>query len=126
SYGHVRDLPKGRKLPNEQVAGVNIHDGWLARYEVPKPEKNSGRRKTPQQILTELKKEAAKAGRVYLATDPDREGEAIAWHILDELNLEEDSTYRINYNEITNSAAKMATANPKKMKMTRRKAQKAR
>src|SRR5262245_40990361 len=56
SYGHVRDLPKGRRLPGEEVAGVNITQGWIPRYEVPKPEKGF-RRKTAQQILSELKKE---------------------------------------------------------------------
>ncbi|MFL5329330.1 MAG: type I DNA topoisomerase [Gemmataceae bacterium] len=126
SYGHVRDLPKGRRREGEEVAGVNIANGWLPRYEVPKPDKNYGRRKTPQQILAELKKEAAKAGKVYLATDPDREGEAIAWHIFDELNLEDDRTYRINFNEITKSAVQHAIANPEKIDMDRVKAQEAR
>ena len=126
SYGHVRDLPKGRKREGEEVAGVNIANGWLPHYEVPKPDKNAGRRKTAQQILSELKKEAAKASKVYLATDPDREGEAIAWHIYDELKLNEDSTFRINFNEITKTAVQKAIANPDKINMDRVKAQEAR
>jgi DNA topoisomerase-1 len=126
SYGHVRDLPKGRRKPGEEVAGVNIADGWVPRYEVPKPDKQFGRRKTPQQIIAELKKEAAKAGKVYLATDPDREGEAIAWHVFDELNLDDASTYRITFNEITRSAVQHALANPDKIDMDRVKAQEAR
>jgi DNA topoisomerase-1 len=126
SYGHVRDLPRGRRKPDEEVTGVNIAKGWLPRYEVPKPDKQFGRRKTPQQILAELKKEAAKANRVFLATDPDREGEAIAWHILDELKLGEDRTYRITFNEITKSAVQHALAHPDKIDMDRVKAQEAR
>src|SRR5205085_1100055 len=100
--------------------------GWVPRYEVPKPDKNYGRRKTPQQILAELKKEAAKAGKIYLATDPDREGEAIAWHILDELKLNEDTTFRITFNEITKSAVQNALAHPDKIDMDRVRAQEAR
>lgn len=126
SYGHVRDLPRGRKKAGEEVAGVNISEGWVPRYEVPKPDKNTGRRKTPQQILSELKKEASKAGRIFLATDPDREGEAIAWHILDELKLEDDRTYRITFNEITKSAVQHAIEHPDKVDMDRVRAQEAR
>lgn len=126
SYGHVRDLPRGRRRTGEEVAGVNIADGWVPRYEVPKPEKNQGRRKTAKQIITDLKKEAAKAAKVFLATDPDREGEAIAWHIFDELNLDEASTFRITFNEITRSAVQHALANPDKIDMDRVKAQEAR
>ena len=58
---------------------------------------DQSRRKTPRQVLTELKQEATKANRILLATDPDREGEAIAWHIKDELNLDEDRTFRIRF-----------------------------
>ncbi|MBX7104698.1 MAG: type I DNA topoisomerase [Gemmataceae bacterium] len=126
SYGHVRDLPRGRKKAGEEVAGVNIAEGWVPRYEVPKPDKNQGRRKTAQQIISELKKEAAKAGKVYLATDPDREGEAIAWHILDELKLDDDTTYRVTFNEITKSAVTKAIEHPDKIDMDRVKAQEAR
>ncbi len=126
SYGHVRDLPRGRRKPGEEVAGVNIANGWVPRYEVPKPDKNYGRRKTPQQIIAELKKEAAKAGKVYLATDPDREGEAIAWHIFDELNLDDATTFRVTFNEITRTAVQHAMANPDKIDMDRVKAQEAR
>lgn len=126
SYGHVRDLPKGRRIKGEEVAGVNIAEGWVPRYEVPKPDKTFGRRKTPQQILTELKKEADKAHNVYLATDPDREGEAIAWHILDELNLDEGRVFRVTFNEITKSAVQNAMAKPDKINMDRVRAQEAR
>src|SRR5262249_39059158 len=101
SYGHVRDLPT-RKKQGEQVAGVDISGGWKATYAVVEREggQRAGRR-TAKEILAELKREAGKANRVYLATDPDREGEAIAWHIQDELNLADSRTFRIAFNEIT-------------------------
>src|SRR5205807_1938700 len=77
SYGHVRDLPKGRRAKGEDVVGINIEGGWLPRYVVPdkddKDEGGKGRRRTAKDIITELKKEAGKAGIVYLAPDPDRE-----------------------------------------------------
>src|SRR5207253_9004643 len=79
SYGHVRDLPR-RRRKGEQVAGINIEDGWIPTYVVEdKDEGGRGgnpksRRRTPKDILAELKREAAKANRVFLATDPDREG----------------------------------------------------
>src|SRR5262249_53333554 len=97
SYGHVRDLPR-RRRKGEQVAGINIEDGWIPTYVVEdKDEAGRGghktRRRTPKEILAELKREAAKANRVFLATDPDREGEAIAWHIEDELKLDEERTF---------------------------------
>ena len=119
SYGHVRDLPR-RRRPGEVIAGVNLK-GWVPTYVVEdKDDKSKGgkghfRRKTPKQILAELKKEAAKAEHVYLASDPDREGEAIAWHIVDELKLPEDRTYRIAFNEITRSAVQAALSHPGKI-----------
>jgi len=127
SYGHVRDLPK-RKIKGERIAGVNIDQGWETRYEVPKDKgERSGRGfRTPHQILTELKQEANRSRRVLLATDPDREGEAIAWHLLDELNLDDDRTFRIAFNEITRNAVNAAIAHPGKIDMNRVGAQEAR
>ncbi len=119
SYGHVRDLPRRRRA-GEVIAGVNLK-GWVPTYVVEdkddtsKGGKGHFRRKTPKQILAELKKEAAKAEHVYLASDPDREGEAIAWHIVDELKLPEDRTFRIAFNEITRSAVQAALAHPGKI-----------
>jgi DNA topoisomerase-1 len=119
SYGHVRDLPR-RRRPGEVIAGVNL-EGWVPTYVVEdkddkaKGAKTNFRRKTPKQILGELKKEAAKAEHIYLASDPDREGEAIAWHIVDELKLPEDRTYRITFNEITRSAVQQALSHPGKI-----------
>ncbi len=127
SYGHVRDLPRRRK-PGEVIAGVNL-DGWVPTYVVEdKDDKSKGGRrfKTSKQILAELKKEASKANHIYLATDPDREGEAIAWHIEDELKLDEDRTFRIAFNEITRSAVQQAIAHPGKIDAFRVRAQEAR
>ena len=112
SYGHVRDLPRRRRR-GEEIAGVDLKS-WVPTYVVEdKDDKSKGgkagfRRKTPKQILAELKKEASKAEHIYLASDPDREGEAIAWHIVDELKLDDDRTFRISFNEITRSAVKEA------------------
>ena len=91
SYGHVRDLATGRRQAGEEVSGVKIADGWKLRYLVDagsrsKSKKKKGRR-TQREILDELMAAAAKANRVLLASDPDREGESIAWHIADELKL---------------------------------------
>src|SRR5262245_28492479 len=130
SYGHVRDLPRRRKK-GEPVAGVDIDAGWVPTYVVqdkedPKSGKARAGRRTPKDVLAELRREAAKAGRVFLATDPDREGEAIAWHIEDELKLDDERTFRITFNEITRSAVQNALAHPGKVDMDRVHAQEAR
>ena len=90
SYGHVRDLPVTGKLRGEAVVGVNIADGWKLRYQViDRSDKGGSKaRRSTEDILDELKREADKAEMVYLATDPDREGESIAWHIEEELKLD--------------------------------------
>jgi DNA topoisomerase-1 len=127
SYGHVRDLPRRRRR-GELVAGINIEGGWVPTYVVEERDeaRGSGKRRSPKDILAELKREAAKANRILLATDPDREGEAIAWHIEDELHLDEERTFRITFNEITRSAVQNALAQPGKIDMDRVKAQEAR
>ena len=127
SYGHVRDLPR-RRQKGEDIAGVKLK-GWVPTYVVEDRDDAKGskfKRKTKKQILNELRKEASKANRVYLATDPDREGEAIAWHIKDELKLDADTTFRIAFQEITRSAVQQALANPGKIDQDRVKAQEAR
>ena len=126
SYGHVRDLPRRRKK-GEVVAGVDINAGWVPTYVVVEREegKSKGRR-TAKDILAELKKEANKSNRVFLATDPDREGEAIAWHIEEALGLDDETTFRVAFNEITRPAIQDAMANPGKIDMHRVQAQKAR
>ena len=131
SYGHVRDLPR-RRRKGELVAGIDIDAGWVPTYVVQDKEdkgkfkgKGVGRR-TPKDILAELKREAGKANNVFLATDPDREGEAIAWHIEDELGLDDERTFRITFNEITRTAVQNALAHPGKIDMDRVHAQEAR
>jgi DNA topoisomerase-1 len=124
SYGHIRDLPK-RRRKGEEVAGIDIDAGWKPTYVVQEKEGGKGRR-SPREILAELKREAGKAPRVYLATDPDREGEAIAWHLEDELELDDERTFRITFNEITRSAVQAAIHHPGKIDMDRVRAQEAR
>ncbi|MFO0802108.1 MAG: type I DNA topoisomerase [Gemmataceae bacterium] len=112
SYGHVRDL-SARKLKGEEVAGIRIKDGWKLRYAVDEKKDEGGRkRRSSQDILNELKREADRAGRVLLASDPDREGEAIARDIADELDLDPKRTFRVRFNEITKNAVQDALAKP--------------
>ena len=92
SMGHVRDLPK-RKL------GLDVSQGYEPAYEIMPAKKDT---------VAELKKEAARASMVYLATDPDREGEAIAWHLKEALGLEDDRVRRVMFYEITEKAVKEA------------------
>jgi DNA topoisomerase-1 len=126
SYGHIRDLPKRRKK-GEEVAGIDIASGWVPTYVVVEREegKSKGRR-TAREILAELKREAGKSNRIFLATDPDREGEAIAWHLEDELGLDDERTYRVAFNEITRTAVQNALAHPGKVNMDLVRAQEAR
>src|SRR5262249_24994990 len=84
------------------------------------------RRRSPADILAEIKREASKANRVLLASDPDREGEAIAWHIADALKLPKERTFGITFNEITKSAVQKAIAAPQQINMDRVQAQEAR
>jgi DNA topoisomerase-1 len=114
SYGHVRDLPPKGKLRGEDVVGVDIKGGWIPRYVVVDRGAKSGNRKvrTAEDILAELKKEADKSSIIYLATDPDREGESIAWHISEALGLDPKITRRIAFNEITKTAVQRAIASP--------------
>ena len=112
SMGHVRDLPE-RKL------GVDIENGFEPEYVTIK-----GR----QKVLTELSAEAKKADAVYLAPDPDREGEAIAWHLKMALakSVSDEKLYRVTYNEITAPAIRAAFDNPSRIDMHRVDAQQAR
>ena len=95
SYGHVRDLPRRRRKGESRRRHrhrrrLGAHLRRRRTREATARAAASGRR-TPKDILAELKREAAKSNRVFLATDPDREGEAIAWHIEDELDLDDDA-----------------------------------
>jgi DNA topoisomerase-1 len=110
SKGHVRDLPKSK-------FGIDIEKGWVPTYT------NLADRKS---VLEELKKAAAKAELVYLAPDPDREGEAIAWHLKEALGLPDDRVKRVTFNEITKTAIQKAFANPGSINMDRVRAQEAR
>src|SRR5262249_49609738 len=110
--------------------GINIEAGWVPTYVVEEERKKKDgafrKRRSPSDILAELKREADRSANVYLATDPDREGEAIAWHIEDELKLDDAHTFRIAFNEITRTAVQRAMANPGKINMDLVKAQEAR
>lgn len=101
SFGHIRDLP-------EKEIGVDIEKNFKPTYvAMPKSKK----------IIADLKKAVAEVGHVYLATDLDREGEAIAWHLKELLKLSDDNTDRITFHEITESAIKEAVKNPRKLDM---------
>jgi len=97
SYGHVRDLP-------ERDLSVDVENGFEPTYIIPDDKKDR---------LNALKKEADKAAIVWLATDEDREGEAISWHLKEALKLPEDKVRRITFNEITKPAILKAIENPR-------------
>lgn len=99
SGGHVRDLPEKR-------LGVDVKNNFEPTYVV-SPDK--------KQVIARLSDEAAKAKNVYLATDPDREGEAISWHLKDVLHLEEGKTHRIEFNEISPAAVTRALEHPREI-----------
>jgi DNA topoisomerase-1 len=110
SKGHVRDLPKTR-------FGIDIEGGWVPTYR-----SLDDRR----EVLATLKKQAAKADAVYLAPDPDREGEAIAWHLKEALGLSDKKTHRVTFNEITKKAVQEAFSSPGHINMDLVAAQEAR
>ncbi|NLO82804.1 MAG: type I DNA topoisomerase [Clostridiales bacterium] len=101
SMGHVRDLPKSQ-------LGVDIENDFEPKYITIRGK---------GEIIKKLKKEAQNANRVYLATDPDREGEAISWHIAHLLDIDPSSTCRIEFNEITQQAIKNAIKYPRAINM---------
>ncbi len=110
SIGHLKDLPKSR-------FGVDIAKGFQPEYIVIK-----GKSK----VLNEIKKAAKAAEQVFLAPDPDREGEAIAWHIAEELKPINPNIHRVLFNEITKKAVKEAVSSPGEINMDRVNAQQAR
>lgn len=132
SYGHVRDLATGKdKTVKEEVSGIQISNGWKLRYLVDagskaKNAKGRGKRRSQQDILNELAEAARGANRVLLASDPDREGESIAWHIADQLHLDPARTFRIRFNEITEKAIRKAMEDVGQIDMDRVKSQEAR
>jgi DNA topoisomerase-1 len=109
SIGHIRDLPKTNK------DAVDIEHGFTPRYEIPA---------TKKKVVAELKKIAEKSDEVILATDLDREGEAIAWHLKEALHLKNPK--RITFNEITEPAIKEAIQQPRQIDMQLKEAQEAR
>lgn len=99
SKGHIRDLPKS-------TLGIDVENGFAPHYINIRGKGD---------VIKELKKEAKNAKRVFLATDPDREGEAISWHIATELGIDPDKECRITFNETTKKAVKEAIKNPRKI-----------
>ena len=110
SNGHVRDLPKSR-------LGIDVDKDYEPKYITIRGKGD---------ILASLRKEVKKAEKIYLATDPDREGEAISWHLYKALKLEEKKVYRITFNEITKTAVKESLKNAKEINMNLVDAQQAR
>ncbi|MEN8247650.1 MAG: type I DNA topoisomerase [Bacteroidota bacterium] len=110
SYGHVRDLPKGDKA-------IDKENGFEPKYEISKDKK---------EVIKNLKKLAKESETVFLASDDDREGEAIAWHLSEALKLNEESTKRIVFREITKNAVLNALESPRKIDMELVNAQQAR
>ena len=97
SMGHVRDLPKSK-------IGVDIEGGFEPQYQPIKGKED---------IISDLKKSAKKSGKVFLATDPDREGEAISWHLKELLDIPDSKTYRVTFNEITKNVVNQSIAAPR-------------
>lgn len=100
SYGHIRDL----STTGKGGLGVNVEENFKPTYVVSKDK---------IKIVTNLKKHAKKADEIYLATDPDREGEAISWHIAEVLGLDINTTKKVDFHEITKSGVTRALENPR-------------
>ena len=110
SIGHIRDLAK-------KNSGIDIKNGFAPLYEIPADKKK---------VVTELKTAAKNAATVWLASDEDREGEAIAWHLYETLGLKPETTHRIAFHEITKEAILKAIENPRNIDMNLVMAQQAR
>ena len=110
SNGHVRDMPKSQ-------LGFDVANNYEPKYITIRGKGD---------ILAKLRKEVKKADKIYLATDPDREGEAISWHLYAALKLEDKKVYRITFNEITKNAVKESLKNPREIDMDLVDAQQAR
>jgi len=110
SNGHVRDLPKS-------TLGIDVEHDYEPKYITIRGKGD---------ILSKLRKEVKKADKIYLATDPDREGEAISWHLSKALNLDDKKMYRITFNEITKAAVKESLKNAREIDMDLVDAQQAR
>src|SRR5579884_3052534 len=111
SIGHIRDLPANR-------LGVDVEHGFTPRYVIPEKKKD---------IVRKLRSHVKEAEDVYLATDPDREGEAISWHLAEALNLKDPArVHRVEFHEITRDAIRRAFAAPRAINMRLVEAQQAR
>ncbi len=110
SMGHIRDLPKSQ-------IGVDVEKGFEPKYITIRGK---------GEILSKIRKEAKNADKIFLATDPDREGEAISWHLAHILHIDENEPCRIEFNEITKQAIKNAIKTPRKINMKLVDAQQAR
>ena len=110
SFGHIRNLP-------DNVLGFDANNGFEPTYVII-PEK--------KKVVTKLNELAKKVDRIYLASDPDREGEAIAWHVRQILSVSDDKVFRIEFNEITPKAVKYAVENYRQIDMDKVKAQQTR
>jgi len=110
SLGHVRDLPKSK-------LGVDVENSFLPSYVVPR---------TKSALAKELREAAKEASSIYLATDPDREGEAISWHLLDVMKPGKTTVRRVVFHEITEEAIKSAFEHPRSIDMPLVNAQQAR
>ncbi len=110
SFGHIRDL-------NDSGLSIDVENGFKPEYVIPSDKKK---------VVSELKKAAKEASTVWLASDEDREGEAIAWHLYEVLGLNAETTRRIVFHEITKDAILNAIANPRGIDINRVDAQQAR
>ncbi len=110
SVGHIRDLPKS-------TLGVDIENDFAAHYINIRGKGD---------VIKEIKKEAKNANKIYLATDPDREGEAISWHLAQILDIPIEKTMRVTFNEVTKNVVKAAIKNPRNIDMNLVDAQQAR
>ena len=110
SMGHVRDLPKSK-------LGVDVEHDFEPKYMDMKGKED---------VIKQLKAHAKKCDQIYLATDPDREGEAISWHIAQMLHLDMNANNRVEFNEITRSGIQAGMAHPHKIDMDLVNAQQAR
>src|SRR3954465_12447893 len=109
-YGHIRDLEKDNM-------GIDVNNHYQPTYKIPEEK---------EKVVKDLKSSAKKSGEVWLATDEDREGEAISWHLCEVLGLDPKSTKRIVFHEITKPAIEAAVANPRTVNMNLVMAQQAR
>jgi DNA topoisomerase-1 len=110
SQGHVRDLPKS-------TMGIDVESDYEPKYITIRGKGD---------VVSALRKETKKAEKIYLATDPDREGEAISWHLYETLKLQDKKVYRITFNEITKNAVKESLKNAREINMNLVDAQQAR